>query len=225
MQLQVTYDRTRDIKNYYIRSTAGAATSRRLQQYQTRYGSLLTDDNLNKFIDELIIKENIDIPRVIERIIADWQKIAPVFLAKAKSIFKVDLPDEIITAYLTTHTVCSYYIPGNWFCVSDFFTNGATPNAIIMHELLHFFTWYGALPRLMLRNVPKKMYEDIKESLTVLLELEFNDLMAGFVEPGYPPHQQIRAHIRQYWLETPNLYTVLDRVVADLNPADAQFPS
>ena len=60
------------------------------------------------------------------------------------------------------------------------------------------------------------MYDDIKESLTVLLNLEFSDLMHNYEDKGYHPHQEIRALIKQYWEQHHDLTKVLDLVVEDL---------
>ena len=79
-----------------------------------------------------------------------------------------------------------------------------------MHELLHFYTWYAFHDELMGHGVDEKRYNDIKESLTELLNLEFPDLMAGILDKGYPQHAKTRQKVRELWIATKDLHrTVL----------------
>jgi len=57
--------------------------------------------------------------------------------------------------------------------------------------LFHFYTHrkYESL------NIERQKFNDIKESLTVLLNTEFKDLMSEAFDNGYPQHQQMRADI------------------------------
>ena len=68
-----------------------------------------------------------------------------------------------------------------------------------MHELLHFYTWHAFGKKLIDEGLSRLVYNDIKESLTELLNVEFKDLLDGAVDKGYPQHQEIRAKIRNLW--------------------------
>ena len=68
-----------------------------------------------------------------------------------------------------------------------------------MHELLHFYTWHAFGKKLVDEGLSKLAYNDIKESLTELLNLEFSDLMGGKLDTGYPQHQEMRKKIKEVW--------------------------
>ena len=61
-------------------------------------------------------------------------------------------------------------------------------NWLGMHELLHFFTWIKYRPLLKAKGVSDEHYNTIKESLTVLLNTEYKDLMGDEFDKGYPQH-------------------------------------
>ena len=65
----------------------------------------------------------------------------------------------------------------------------------IMHELLHFYTLKAFAKRSEELGLTLMQYNDVKESLTVLLNTEFKDLMGDAVDNGYPQHQNMRVQI------------------------------
>ena len=72
-----------------------------------------------------------------------------------------------------------------------------------MHELWHFYTWEKFGEREMIRLGMNK-YNDVKEALTILLNLECSDLMNAN-DLGYPQHQNLRKIIADTWLKTKNI--------------------
>ena len=78
-----------------------------------------------------------------------------------------------------------------------------------IHELWHFYTWYSVGKKLE-KELGNVKYNDLKESLTVLLNVECADLMpAGVKDEGYPQHQQMREKILQKWAEHKDLNYIL----------------
>jgi hypothetical protein len=74
-----------------------------------------------------------------------------------------------------------------------------------MHELWHFYTWYG-LGENQEEELGKEKFNDLKEALTVLLNVECKDLMPeGVIDVGYPQHQEIREEILKYWANDKNI--------------------
>jgi len=100
---------------------------------------------------------------------------------------------EGITVYLSTNPRCTYNIQGNYFFV---YMNSPYPQGIIAHELLHFYTWHSFHDELTIAGVTKEKYNDIKESLTELLNMDFSDLLGSYTDSGYPQHQDARVKIR-----------------------------
>ncbi len=66
-----------------------------------------------------------------------------------------------------------------------------------MHELLHFYTWHAFHEELDNKGVSKEKYNDIKESLTELLNLDFKELMGTHIDKGYSQHKDLRLKVKQ----------------------------
>jgi hypothetical protein len=74
-----------------------------------------------------------------------------------------------------------------------------------MHELWHFYTWYkfGEDEQ---ERLGMEKYNDIKEALTVLLNVECEHLLPeGVTDYGYPQHQELRKEILSLWQENPDI--------------------
>ena len=74
-----------------------------------------------------------------------------------------------------------------------------------MHELWHFYTWYS-LGINQVEKLGKEKYNDLKEALTVLLNVEFRDLLPeGIIDAGYPQHKELRDKILKFWEKDRNI--------------------
>ena len=77
-----------------------------------------------------------------------------------------------------------------------------------MHELWHFYTWqrFGSDYE---TRLGKQKYNDIKEALTVLLNIECADLFPeGMTDNGYPQHKELREKIVGIWKDTKDIEKV-----------------
>ena len=84
----------------------------------------------------------------------------------------------------------------------------------VMHELWHFYTWY-ALGVDQEERLGKQKYNDLKEALTVLINIECKDLLKkGVEDKGYPQHQGIRQKILKYWETDRNLKNLWEYLVS-----------
>ncbi|HEY4503572.1 MAG TPA: hypothetical protein VJJ28_00465 [Candidatus Paceibacterota bacterium] len=84
-----------------------------------------------------------------------------------------------------------------------------------MHELLHFYTWHAFGKKLLDEGLSKLTYNNIKESLTEILNLEFFDLLKGKPDSGYPQHQEMRTKVKKIWLEKKDVKPVIDGILGD----------
>jgi hypothetical protein len=79
----------------------------------------------------------------------------------------------------------------------SFFRDLTTALSICGHELLHIQfhnTYWGEIEK----QIGKEKTADLKEALTVLLNIEFKDLW--FIEDlGYDSHKELREFIAQEW--------------------------
>ena len=204
MKVTYTYDKRKDIWCLLNKGKSSNNSQNPTKQYEqlvAKYGENPTEEQTGTFIDEYIAGNNIDISKRIEDFQKDWESISAEFQRKAGSIFGVSLPDDI-TAYLTVNSRCPYDIRNNYFYVS---LTAPQPNRTAMHELWHFYTLYG-LGTVQEEKIGKQKYNDLKESLTVLLNVECKDLLPeGVIDTGYTQHQDMRKKILEYWEKDKNI--------------------
>jgi len=117
-----------------------------------------------------------------------------------------------ITGYLTSIGKCPYNYKGKnpWFMVSLF---SGIPNTMtiaaheIMHLWFHWNYWEGVE-----RQIGKKRTSDLKEALTVLLNLEFKDILLAYDE-GYGMHKELRDFISEEWKRKQDFNSLIDRCI------------
>lgn len=102
-----------------------------------------------------------------------WGKIEKEYFKRLKMLTKKDSPENVV-AYLTTVGKCPYNPKENSFMIC-FYSNLVQSMRSIGHEILHLHfhkNYFADIERI----IGKSKTHDLKESLTVLLNLEFKDL-------------------------------------------------
>ena len=204
MKLTFTYEPEKDI---WCLLTYGKTSSNSSEPTKI-YEALLVESNnkpeetvASRFIEDYLSKTNIHVLEYVTKYQSNWDRVAHEFQKKAENIFGVSLTNNV-TAYLTVNTRCPYDIYGNIFFVS-FSAYSAQKTA--MHELWHFYTWYkfGVVWE---KKLGKQKYNDLKEALTVLLNVECKDILPeGVYDGGYPQHKELRENILTFWQEERNM--------------------
>jgi hypothetical protein len=209
MKIKFTYEIGKDIENFRksARSSNNPKPTKLHQHYIDRYGADGDDDKLASFINSFIKEQKIDIQRKIAEIQSGWLSVQEEFIKRCNALFGVTYPSETIRVYLTTNTRSTYNIEKNYFFLS---LQGFVPNKNIMHELFHFYTYHVFYEKLKERGWTDGRYNDVKEALTVLLNVEFSDLMGDSVDKGYPQHQELRRQIKELWYKYKNLERVIE---------------
>ncbi len=207
--INFSYNIDKDIENFLgsVKSVNSKKHTASQLKYIEKYGENFTKENLSKFIQELT--QSVDMNKEVSRMEDAWRKIEPEFLKRVKNIFGTFPPKEI-TAFLTTNNRCTYNIEKGYFFVSIY---SKSTNRTIMHELFHFYTWYAYGEKLISEGFSKEKYNDIKESLTVILNSDFSDLVAGAIDEGYPQHQGMRSEITKLWSEHKSMDKVIEILV------------
>lgn len=125
-----------------------------------------------------------------------WDSIEQEYFKRLEKVTKNKIYVNKITAYLTTLEICPYNLKENWFMVNFFSVLPrvcVTSGHEIMHLHFHHHHW---------EEIEKEIgYEktwDLKESLTALLNLEFQDLW-GLEDNGHPNHKELRNFIKIQW--------------------------
>jgi len=181
------------------------------------YINLIDDFGLNPtesytkiFVEKYISDNNIVINDFINKYQEEWSIVSDKYQKIAEKIFGVSLPKDII-AYLTINDRCPYKIKENFFFVT--MPSDLHLRKIIMHELWHFYTWYK-FGHIWEDKIGKEKYNEIKESLTVLLNVECKDLMPEEIsDKGYPQHKELREKILKLWEETEDIDKVWDNLI------------
>ncbi len=196
--LRFVYDTEKDIRcllDWGKSSNNSQVATLQYTQLIARYGENPSVDDTRGFIEEYCLERKIDRRGCVEKFQNEWNKVAGEYHKKARQVFGVSLPGDI-TAYLTINSRCPYDINGGYFLVSMSAQSG---NVIAMHELWHFYTWYG-IGIGEEERIGKAKYNELKESLTVLLNEECGDLYPeGMTDLGYPQHAQRREKILELW--------------------------
>ncbi len=216
MKVNFVYNRDRDVwcvLNKGKNSNNSQKSTKQYDQLVAAFGENPTEEEVSVFIDRYVAESDLDVTSQVDKFQADWEKVSEEFHKRAQSLFGTVLP-EVVTAYVTINSRCPYSIKGNYFYVS---MSSSRVRAIVMHELWHFYTWYGLGPEEEVK-LGKQKYNNLKESLTVLLNVECGDLFPeGGNDVGYPQHQELRRAILEYWEKEKNLSNLWRHLVTLVN--------
>ena len=212
IKITFAYNKEKDVwclLNYGKNSTNSPSPTKTYQRLVASFGENPSAENAEIFIEKYISENNINIQKYIIDCQKSWDNISTKYQEIAEKIFKVVLPKDV-TAYITINNRCPYNIENNFFLVS---ISAGSANHIAMHELWHFYTWYkfGVTWE---AKIGKQKYNDLKESLTVLLNLECKDLLGEKTyDGGYPQHKEIREKITQLWTKEKDLEKLWNNLV------------
>lgn len=207
MILKFKYDLEKDVYNYL--AIAGTKhkgeNSRVLDLLLAKHPNWLNHDDIKKWIPGYVDYNHFNIDQNLVAIQKSWAKVETEFVKRMNNIFKMDFPLDTITAYLTTADRCT--LTEDYFFVT---IHGQQQIRIIMHELLHFYT-YVAFGKEFSQLNEKQIY-DVKETMTELLNQEFSDL-TGAPDAGYPQHQELRKKFQYLWQEEKGIKKAVNRLI------------
>ena len=215
MKLNFKYDKEKDIwclLNFGKKSGNSGLTTKVYDRLVSTYGENPTHEEVSEFIDKYISENNLYIQKFLSEYENDWNKIAEEYQKRAERIFGVSLPYEEITAYLTINNRCPYDKVNHKYFFVSMSTLQSIRKTTAMHELWHFYTWYafGSGSEEEEERFGKQKYNDIKEALTVLLNIECKDLLPlGVEDKGYPQHEEMRQKITEMWSEGKNMKEIV----------------
>ena len=217
MKVNFIYDEDMDIdclltKGGGSNNSPGSKTKtyEALLAYTTDLGNR---EKVREFVRKFIRDNKLDPEKNVSILKNNWDSINSDFENRASKIFGLNIKDAI-TAYLTITGRFPYNIENKYFYVSAKNTNA---NTTAMHELWHFYTWkkFGKE----MEKIGAKKYNDIKESLTVLLNIECANLMNEEIDAGYFQHQNLRKEIADVWQKTKNIEKVWEHACRNKNIA------
>ena len=140
----------------------------------------------------------------------EWEKIEKEFFARLEKITKHKIYNNNFTGYITTIGRCPYSKEESWFMINIFWTLN-NMLATICHEIMHLqFHYY--YEKQLKEKISEKQFQDLKEALTVLLNLEFSDILKER-DKGYPNHQELREFIESEWKKEKNFDKLVDKCI------------
>lgn len=215
-RLAFAYDFDKDVENF-LRGTQAKNSSKptKLQRaYIEKHGQVYSEETVREFIRSYIQESGFNAEETIRRVENGWRPIEREYFSRLENIFGIKYPAETIQVYITTNGRCTYRIEDGYFFVYANPGASNTPNQVIMHELFHFYTWEAFHEELKEQGVSDEKYNDMKESLTELLNIEFADLMVGAHDSGYPQHAEMRQKVRDLWLATRDMHRTVLGILA-----------
>lgn len=157
--------------------------------------------NYNRNYDKEISKEDLEktysvnknfFDKQAKSIESKWLVIEKKFFERLAKITKRKIYSEEFTCYFTTIGKCPYRPKENWFMAS-IFNSLERVMTTIAHELFHLqFHHYFE------DKIPKEKFQNIKEALTVLLNVEFKDILTK-EDKGYEKNKDLREFIINNW--------------------------
>lgn len=196
--MNFSYSRERDIRCLLTKGKGSRNSLKPTKIYEILVeskGDKPTREQTSDFIDNYVVEHNIDMESVSAAYQQEWNTIGEEYQKRAEQLFGTSLPSDVI-AYLTVNSRCPYSIEDNLFYIA---VPTASPRRTMMHELWHFYTWHGLGASEEVR-IGKEKYNDLKEALTVLLNIECADLLGeGIQDSGYPQHARLREEILKFW--------------------------
>lgn len=189
--------------NKSVNRTDQSNFSKKLESLGTDINSETSVTNACK---KFITDEGIDIERSAEHFSNGWQLIEKEAFGRLINMFEAEDDETEFVAYLSLNERCSYNTQGEYFFLNIF---SKEPNMVCVHELLHLFTHKNIK-----LSVGAKEFNDYKEALTVLINVEFNDL-TEHEDRGYPQHQKLRKYIAEKYIKGSSVIKLTKQLFAD----------
>ncbi len=206
MKLNFEYEKEKDIWCILNKGKDSKHSQKPTSQYEKlieKYGDNPNNKDVSDFIGSYIQEKNVSIEEYLDYYQKDWDSFSDAFHQRAQEIFGAPLPKNI-TAYLTINSRCPYSIEEDYFFVT-FPTYDYIARKTAMHELWHFYTWYG-LGTDQVQILGEEKYGNLKEALTVLINVICKDVLPeGVADAGYSQHKELREKILDYWSKNPNI--------------------
>jgi hypothetical protein len=213
MKINFIYDLEKDIE-CLLNKGAGSINSpnKPTKTYQKMINSNVDLGNkitVRNFVQNFLLENNINTEENSLLMKSNWKEVENKFIEIAERVFGVNLTGDY-NAYLTIAGRYPYSINKKYFYVSAFKNN---VNQTVMHELWHFFTYakFGT----QIEEIGSKRFNDMKEALTVLLNIECADLMGGAIDKGYEQHILLREKISFMWNNQKNIEQIWSTLVSE----------
>lgn len=154
-----------------------------------------------------------------------WAKMEKDFIRRIEKIHNRPFAFSRIRGVLSSAGRFGYDLKHRWFATSMFGNTFAAMDTA-MHELMHFMFLTYYLETCQEQGLSERQIWAIKESFTMLLNVEFDDLQFNW-DKGYPEHKELRLVIKKAWLKYHDFEKTLDKAIAftKKNQGDTHAPA
>lgn len=160
--------------------------------------------------------KSIVIEQQIKALEKSWRTVEKKYFTTLEQLTQKPIFTTDFICYITTGTMCPYDEKENHF-FSSMWHDIPFSITTICHEVMHlqFLRYYRN--RLKKKGMRVNQIEDLKESLTFLLnEPEFKDIILSS-DNGYPSHQKLRAQLQEIWRKDKNFQHLIKQSLPLLN--------
>lgn len=168
---------------------------------------------ISKEIDWYYSKKNVFLNVLADDINHTWGNIEKDFTSRIELVHQRPFTFKEIKGVLSSAGRFGYH-SGKWFATS-MFQNKFKAMDTGIHEMMHFMFHKYYQKECVKRGLTEQQIWDIKESFTVLLNLEFADLRFD-KDFGYPQHKKIREAIQKSWTKYHDFNKALETAIATL---------
>lgn len=220
-EVEFKFDISRDAKNYWETANSskhwGYDFSKDLRpniikMLRGKKWDKSTQDEIYNLLKENYKNDEKELDKRLNLIKKDWKKVEKEYFRRLAKITKHPIYTKKFTAIVTTIGRCPYFPSENAFMIQIF--GSPSKRLTIAHEIMHlqFIHYYQEKLRGIL--TPDK-FQDLKEALTVLLNVGFSDLIKN-KDLGYPSHEKLRAFIEKEWKKDPDFDVLLNKCIRKL---------
>ena len=148
-----------------------------------------------------------------------WKEINDEYFKRLKRVMTKPIYADSFKAYMTSIDRCPYNPEEGSFMFS-FFSGIPKIMETAGHEIMHLQFHHTYWPKIE-DKIGREKTSDLKEALTVLLNLEFKDLWF-FQDRGYDIHRELRKYITEQWKKKKDFDVLMKKCVSYLKKNESR---
>ncbi|MCR4322911.1 MAG: hypothetical protein NUV61_02390 [Candidatus Azambacteria bacterium] len=222
-----SYNQEKDIKNIQIGFDTvrrGRRPDRELTQIIQQYGNAPSEEDIKAYLISRWKNKEALPDLIVKQLQEYWDTIEEKYFNHLADRMQLTSFHEIkqLGGFLSVRYGSGYNAEQQWFAVSVY--NGTMRNTLTaMHEIMHIFfhkQWWSFCKN---QGLPDNNIWDVKESMTVLLNLWFKNQIID-TDWGYDEHTELRRFIIDWFLEARDFQKTLEKACAYMKKHPEKSP-
>ena len=158
-------------------------------------------------------KDKEKIENKLKEIEKSWRKIEKDYFKKLSQLTKHKIYKKEFIAFVTRIGRCPYFRKEGNFMINIYKTLDSELTTTA-HEIMHL-QFHHYFEEQLRKELSHEQFHNLKEALTVLLNIEFGDLFKE-KDAGYPSHKELREFIVNEWKKQKDFDVLLEKCVEKL---------